>query len=588
MKEIKNTAVLAIVSCNNDVVNNENNDKEAPKTTPFTVVTLINENGFFELPYCEFISSGSLETQLLDSFYQSFDIGIKNRLTQEQLRPIGTYTVEREEYVEIVNAFVTIVDGKPTVNRKTGDKSPVWMSIDVFEHQALFGNHNQIIKDIRGKLLELALDPSNVFAFGELTRQVIIKKYLREESKKPWIQMLQNSGLYVHEYMHPGIAIDVIIFGYKKAEKGRRDELSILLTYRKKDPNLPDNVRDSWEGWSLPGTFLLQKLERMPEGAGHDYLKTPFEIDGKPAYPGIETVQEAAIRIVKEKTGIEIKEDEELYNIKPFVYHSRMGWKLRDGVPVITLPIFIPIAYEEVNNTTTTVTTSGCKWFPIKRMLWSIDKEVEGGTPRKLLRGGNNPLKLENDGKYKEITNDALDSNFSIERWKKEDWDNNNLNSPEEIGLPAADVYIQDEKLIIEYYNTINRPRVDNKPIQDRNSQFDPEPEDKELLIADHANILLSALQEISENSKQTLHIVSKLLEGGAFSPAEIKRVLETWFFPWIFSRSNMQKKLRDANNPLIIDKDEDKEAGGNSRSWSYNFVTPRDIDRILLNSKPF
>jgi hypothetical protein len=582
MKEVKNTAVLAIVSYSNDIDKKENNDNETLKSAPFTVVILINRNGLFELPFCEFKYGSSLEIQLLDSFYQSFEIGIKDQLTQEQLRPIGTYTLEREEYVEIVNAFVAFVDGKPTVNRITGDKSPEWMSIDVFEHQALFGNYNQIIKGIQEKLLKLALNPSNIFDFGEETKQIIFNNYLHKLPKKSLIMSLQKSGITAYNHIHPGVAIDLVIIGYKNAGKGRLDELSILLTYHKKDENLSDDEIDPWEDtWTLPGTFLQGNWITVPEGKDFNNIphkeKTPFKKEGKAVYPSVETVREAAKRVALYKTGIDIKDDE-LYNIKPFVHFSRMNWNLRDGGPVITLPVFIPMRYTEVNSKIATTTTSECKWFPIRRKLWLSDI-VDKNDNENALRGEGYPK----NGKLEKIKNDALDSNFPIETWKYEDWKGGCLLSPEEIGLPAADVYIKNEQLIIDYYKSVIRPRK-KKPIQD--TFYDKKQHN--LLVADHANIILAALQEISGNSRQTLHIVSKLLNGGTFSPAEIKRVLETWFFPWIFSRSNMQKKLRDAKNPLIIDKDEEKETGSNSRSWSYRFADPNEINEIMLKSKPF
>lgn len=564
MKEIKNTAVLAAVTYNEDT---------AEGVIPFTIATLINENGAFELPYFAINGECDIKTQLLDSFYRIVEIEGKAIVTPEQLRAIGSYSVEHEDYLEIVNAFMVFLDGKPAIRKKVGDKTPVWMNIDAFEHQPLYGNHNEIISDVREKLLEAALSPSSELAIGEETKKAIIAKYFPKDKavKHPWIKRLQGCGLNIHEYLHPGVAIDLVIFGYKKADKGRRDELSVLLTYRKKDERLAANEKDKWAGtWSLPGTFLLEKTVKDPDGN---------------EYPGLETVREAAVRIAKEKTGIQIAPEDVLYDIKPFVHHSRMGWELRDGSPVITLPVFLPIEYSDVNGSLSTLTTSECRWFSVKRQLWTVDKEVPGGLKKIALRGGEDgPQKLNDDGTVSTIS-DVTDDITTIALWRHGDFEEGMLRSPEEIGLPAADAYIRNGQLVIDYYQTVVRP---HRPIQDRNYDKKPDLEDGvELMTADHANIIISALQEIAGNTRRTLHIVSKLLSGGTFAPAEIKRMLETWFFPWAFSRSNMQKKLRDTNK-LIKEVTDEKAGEGKSRSWSYKFVDADEIDRCLLDSKPF
>lgn len=562
MKDIKNTVVLAAVTYNGNT---------AEGAIPFTLITLVNESGLFELPYCYIKEEGDMREQLLDSFYQHVEVDKTTLIEYEQLKSIGAYSIESDSHLEIVNAFMVILDGKPLIRKKDGDKTPVWMNLDFLEHQTLFGNHNRIISDLQEKLLEKALNLSADVSMGEETKQAIVNKYFPKEKelRQPWIKRLQKCGLNIYEFVHPGVAIDLVIFGYKKAEKGRRDELSVLLTRRKKDDNLSQNENDIWaDTWSLPGTFLRKEVATNPQGK---------------EYPGLETVRKAAKRVAKEKAGIEIGLDDVLYDLKPLVHHSRMGWALRDGSPVITLPVFLPIAYSEVDTTLSTATTSECRWFPIRRRLWTVDKELEGGVAKVALRGGvDGPQRLNEDGTFSPVT-DVMDDITTIAMWRPEDIPF--LRSPEEVGLPAADAYIQAGQFVIDYYQTIIRPHT---PLQDKNYDKNSTlPKDIELLTADHANIIISALHEISGNTKRTLHIVSKLLSGGIFAPAEIKRVLETWFFPWAFSRSNMQKKLRDTNR-LIQEMPDEKRGTGKSRSWSYRFVGADEIDAALLDNKPF
>lgn len=555
MKEVKNVAVLFAVTFNSNA--NEG-------AAPCNVVTLVNESGLFELPSCSICGEGEMRAQLLDSFHNAVDLESHERFSPEQLIQLGSYSVEHETYMEIISAFMVFIDGKPSIRAISGGKTPGWMSIDALKHQPLFDNSNVVIEDVRKKLLEAGLTPAGEFQMSEGTKKAIVQKYLPKEGedKAPWIQLLQKNGFRIHKYMHPGVAIDPVIFGYKKAEHGKRDELSILLTWRTRDKSLPEGVDDPWEGWSLPGTFLLEKKQSLD---GDDY-------------PGIETVREAAVRIVKEKTGIEIREEDEIFDLKPLVHHSRMGKKLRDGSPVITLPVFIPIEYSEVDSSASTLTTNGCQWFPIRRMLWS-----DNGESKVVLRGDKNPQKIDADGKIKPIK-DSEDDTTTIAMWGVQDMQY--LRSPEEVGFPAADAYIKDGQLFIEYYH---ENTCKHMPVQDRSYDRDYVKALKKdgiaLLIADHANIIISALQEISQNPRRTLHIVSRLLEGGTFAPSEIKRMLETWFFPWVFSRSNMQKKLQET---IKLIKKEETTAGKGERSWAYTFASEKEIDENLLHSKPF
>lgn len=385
-----------------------------------------------------------------------------------------------------------------------------------------------------------------------------------DTSKKHLTKGLQESGIYVHEHLHPGVAIDLVVFGYKKTKGGNNDELSVLLTYRKEDDNLPENIKDPWAGtWSLPGTFLKHKNADNPN-----------------EYPDLETVREAAVRVAKEKAGIDIDPNDVLYDLKPLIHTSRMGGVLRDGSPVITLPVFIPIEYTKVNEDTSTSTTAGCRWFPIKRELWTVN-EVSGGPKPIALRGGENgPIRVKSDGTYEDVT-DVMDDNTNIEFWKSDD--RASLRSPEEIGLPAADVYIQADKLIIKFYQNLIRPYT---PVQDRfYDESKTLPDGATLLTADHANIIISALQTVSESVPKTLHIVSRLLHGGVFKPIKIIRMLGTWWFPWSFSRSNMHKKLIASG--LIISMDEEKAKDSKSRNANYKFVDEVKIDAILRDIKP-
>ena len=589
MKVIENNAVLAVVTYNKDAAK-EVKDKDKANEVTITVATLLNANSSFELPYFLINGESDLRYQLLESFYRLVDIVGKDCITPEQLHSIGSYSITNGESTEIVSVFLAFVDGKPSIQCKDGDKTAVWMSIDAFEHLPLYGNHNVIINDIRKHLLEMAMTPSGGLSLGEETKRAIISKYCPKpkdnETKHPWhpwIKRLQGCGFNIYDNLHPGVAIDVVIFGYKKAEKGRHDELSVLLTYRKEDPNIDEGDIDEWAGtWSLPGTFLKEKMVEVPKDEGEDSPDIIKDKEGHRMFRCVETIREAVKRVACQKTGIEIKDDEELYYLRPLVHYSRMKWRHRDGSTVITLPVFIPIEYTEVNGKLSSLTTSECKWFPIKRKLWTINKEDGEGIKKEVIRGGDCPMKQNDDGLYVNITDDSVDENSTIETWKLKDWEDNNLRSPEEVGLPAADVYIQDNQLIIDYYKEVSRPY---KPIQDKNYIRGFKPEGKELLTADHANIIISALQEISSNTKRTLHIVSKLLDGGIFAPAEIKRMLETWFFPWIFSRSNMQKKLRDTNK--FIKEVSDKTSGSKNRSWSYVFADVDTIDKELLKNKP-
>ena len=149
MKDIKNTAVLAVVTYNN----------ELPESTiPFTVATLINENGSFELPHCTVNGDKDIREQLLDSFTKIAEIeGVA--INPDQFRSVGLYSIEHDDVLEVENAFVIFVDSKPAIRRIGGEKTPVWMNIDAFEHQPLYGNHNDIIYDvirnlIKGKLCQ--------------------------------------------------------------------------------------------------------------------------------------------------------------------------------------------------------------------------------------------------------------------------------------------------------------------------------------------------------------------------------------------------------------------------------------------------
>lgn len=555
MKSVNNIAVLATIAYNKDATE---------ESVPFTIVTLINENGSFELPYCIINGESDIKEQLLLSFYHIVDVDIKERITPEQLITVGSYSVEKDNCIEIVNAFMTFFDSKPSVRRKEGDKTPVWMSIDAFDHQRLHGNHNKIINDVQAKLLETAISPHNKQSFGEETKKEIINKYFPKDKQTilPWIKRLQGCGLNIHEFIHPGVAIDLVIFGYKKTMTGNNDELSVLLTYRKRDESLPENVKDPWANtWSLPGTFLHET--------------EAYDQNGN-KYPGLETVREAAVRVAKEKTGIDIQPEDVIYNIKPFVHHSRMGGVLRDGSPVITLPVFIPIEYTKVNESISSLTTSGCRWFPIKRELWTVN-DVEGGPVPVAIRGGKDgPQKIKDDGSLEEVT-DVMDDNAPIELWRTKDM--KSLRSPEEIGLPAADVYIRDGQLVIKFYQKIIRPY---RPVQDMYYDDNPSiPEGAELMTADHANIIIAALQEVSQSVVKTLHIVSKLLHGNTFKPINIIRMFGTWWFPWSFSRSNMHKKL--VTNGFILPVPED----GKSRNGNYYVVNDEEIDRIMLDIKP-
>lgn len=548
MKSIKNTAVLVAVS---------HNDKPTKGIIPFTIATLINENGLFELPNCDVNGETDIKSQALEAFQRVVDIEDANPVTVNQLKQIGSYSFDRESHLEITNAFMFFIDGKPAIHKNEGDKTPAWVNIDAFDHQALLGNQNDIISDVKDILLEAALSPTDNSIVCESTKKAIIKKYfpIDEKYRIPWINRLQESGINIHEHLHPGVAIDLVIFGYRNTSGGNHDELSVLLTYRKNDDSLSEDIKDPWAGtWSLPGTFLKHKNANDPD-----------------KYPDLETVREAAVRIAKEKAGIDINPDEIFYETRPFVHTSRMGGILRDGSPVITLPVFIPIEYTKVNENTSSLTTNGCKWFTIKRELWSTN-----GKDGVALRGGDNPLRAKGDGTY-EVVTDVMDDNSQIETWRTEDIAS--LRSSEEIGLPAADVFIQDDKLVIKYYQTLIRPHT---PIQDR---FYEKPQGVTLMTADHANIILSALQTVSESVSKTLHIVSKLLNGGTFKPIKIIRMLSTWWFPWSFSRSNMHKKL--IANGLIIPMPEEKAKDPKSRNASYKFVEENKIDDILRYIKP-
>lgn len=587
MKEVKNTAVLALVSYNEaENLTNEN--------IQFTIATFVNENGSFELPYCSVDGEGDIKQQLLDSFYNIADIDGLKLITPKQLKTCSSYSSEHENYVEVTSAYMIFLDGKPAIRKIAGEKTPAWMNIDVFEHQALFKDQNEIINVIKEKLLEFAITPSSDIDLGERAKAAIIGKYFPKDEKirQNWVQRFQKSesGFNVYEYIHPGVAIDLLIFGYKNLDEkkgGKKEnsaEISILLTKRKNAETPTVNDTDFLDGsWSLPGGFLLENEEI-----------TIDDTDGKEhKLRTIETINEAAIRIVKEKIGYTengqsiINEDTLLYNLKPFIHHSRMNWTWRDGSQVITLPVFIPINYSDVNSKQS-LTTSSCKWFPIKRVLWTDNNKTE------LLRGDKRQ-KLNADGSLSTISKTS-DDNVSIYNWKKDDcnffvnynWsENQNVNknilrSPEEIGLPAADVYIRDEKLYIDYYHSIVKP---HRPIQDMNfdniNKRPSLPLGTELMTADHANILLCALQEISRNTYQTLHIVSKLLNGAIISTSDVTRMFETLFFPWAFSLSSMHKKLV-VTNKWMINVDTDKE-----RSHKYRFANDEELDASFQEIKP-
>lgn len=599
MKNIKNTAVLAAISSNN---------KQG--TINFTVLTLA-QNSSFELPYCEIDGEKDMRAQLSETFNGSIMVDGHGPVSPEQLEACGSYSVENENYLEIVNAYMTFLDGEPRIDRKNGEKVPLWMNIDGLEGQPLYGNHNEILKGIKEQLLQAAMVPSGNNGDGEGTKSAIISKFFPEnkEIKHAWVERIQKSGrkLNVYEHMHPGVAIDLVVIGYKKSDDSinGKDEICILLTKRKKEDSLNNSDKDMWEGWSLPGTFLRSKEDCEKSGVF-----------------GLETIQQAAARVATEKTGIIIQPDDILYNVRPFIHHSRMNWRWRDGSPVITLPVVLPIKYCDLISKET-LTTSESKWFPIKRMLWTVNEEVEGGLKKIALRGDKEAQTINEDGTISDVKPDE-DDNTSIYRWEDAlcdfrtnyDWENirgtkgeqtcpdnlkNILRSPDEIGLHAADVYIKDDKLVIDYYHRITTP---HRPIQDWN--YDDEdkrpalPQGTELLIADHANIIIRALQEISSNADLTLHIVCKLLKGGVFKPIEVTKIMDLFFFPWSFSQSTMHKKLtrvteeddkkknakkkkKIVNKNLLVKVPQNKQ-----RENTYQFVDEKELENILLNSKPF
>lgn len=572
MKKIVNTAVL--VAFKYDLGAAKKLPKKKDKgindgeqhTFPLFALTLIDENFQYMLPCCELDGESDMKEQLISSFYDTAELG-GNAITAQNLKQVGVYSINHKDDLEIVNAFMVFLKGTPPLEKKGEDKTPKWLNVETII--PLHGNQNEVFSDAQDKLLEYLLDPSDDMPIDEDTRGTIIKEYFpgNTDTTRPWVRSLQKGGIKIHEYLHPGVAIDLVIFGYRDTSADRRgkktssteqDELSVLLTYRKKDGALED---DPWaDTWSLPGTFL-----RVKNTAG---------------YPDLETVREAATRVAKEKTGIDVNPEDVFYDIKPFVHTSRMGGKLRDGSPVITLPVFIPVEYQQIQGKSS-LTTSDCRWFAIKRELWT-ENDVEGRPAPIALRGGKDgPLKLNKEGKLEKV-NDVMDDNASVEVWRPEDWrpgEPESLRSPEEIGLPAADVYILDDQLVVKFYQSIVRPY---RPVQDKTYDDKPAlPEGAKLMTADHANIVISALQAASESLSRTLHIVSKLLNGGSFKPVKIIRMLSTWWFPWTFSRSNMDKKLK--SNSLIKPVPED----GKQRCGNYTFASDAEIDRIMRDIKP-
>lgn len=595
MKDTENTAVLVAISSTTE------ND-----TSRFSAFSLFNNtDDLFEFPYCNIDGHINIEAQLLSTLYSIAEFKGVAAITPNQLKACGSYSIEHENHLEVINAYMVLLDGEPQIIEKGSGMNPNWREFNKLDNLPFFGNHKIIFEDIKKQLLETALSPTTDSLFGEETAKAIIRQFFPKDEEGKinrsvmhnWAKRLQNCGrdFNVHEYMHPGIAIDLIILGYTNPDIDNKvkEEACILLTKRKKDLELGDSINDIWEGWSLPGTFLRSKED--PENK---------------SVLGLETIQEATARVAKEKTGIDIQPDDILHNIKPFVHHSRMNWRWRDGSPVITLPVILPIRHCEIISKET-LTTSESKWFPIKRMLWTTNDEVQGGLKKVALRGGDDPLKIENGSVQKVEAYE--DDNTGIYKWEKEkcecltnyNWgttdnaadshisyeENSNsiLRSPDEIGLHAADVYIKEEKLCIDYYHNIVSP---HRPVQDwnydyvldQNGKSYPKlpPAGTELLIADHANIIISALQEISGNDDLALNILYRLLKGVTVRPIEVTKMLELLFFPWSFSQSTMHKKL---TTKLLTPAPSNQ---GMVRKNAYQFKNEEEFAQFMKKRKPF
>ena len=497
--KIRNIALLAVLAHNDDATASD---------YPFSVlvIQLASGGGKLALPFIVYDGEDSdLKVGVTDYINNNITFHPGVKISPSELHLVQTYCVDNKDgnTKDIVTAYMVTIEGMPLASK--ADKSSViitalWMNIETMMGQSMFGNHNAILKDIRARLLEIAVSPTNASGVYRGTNKEIIRHYFDDKLRDEWIKKLCSYGFNIYPNSHPEVAVDVVLFGYRDDEFGH--SLSVMLTKR-------SYGEEGANRWGLPST----------------YIKTV----GEP--PVMESQLEAAKRALREKTHINT-DNISFYPLKPFSHPARMRGKNEEGVSVITLPLFAIVKYEDVNPSfdAKTERTSGCNWFPIERIL--LTKQGEGG---QIIREGVNAYDkydLDDKGQPKKV----FDTKEFTELYSVRDETDKLLLSPDEIGLPAADVYLNKGALVCKYYQ---EPDREIQPIQDGVAS-------EKTLFADHANIILAALHALKELSHFDTFVAKLIPEStSGFDPILFLRRWEDVNWPFKGERANFSKRVK-------------------------------------------
>lgn len=490
----RNIAALAIVTHNNTGIKS---------SYPFSILLVQRSNGesMLSLPFTEYDGKDTdLKTCLSRYIKEHISFPKDLVLSDSEMILVQTYCVRNEanDSVDIITAYMITVDGMPIPSRVEGQSdiiTALWMNIETMGSQRMEGNHNQILEDIKGRLVDLAISPINKSDVINKTPKAIIDNYFDEDKRRIWINRLFSYGFNIYEHAHPEVAVDVVLIGYRDTEAERG--LSVLLTKRTYG-ELGANR------WALPSTFLT-----IPKDSSD-----------------FESQLIAAKRALDEKTGID-STNLSFYPLKPFSHPSRMRGKKEEGVSVISLPLVAIVKYEDINpKQIVTERTSGCRWFPIDRTLYT-KQGIDGILIRDAVKAYHKNPGANGKRDYKDT--EEFKGRLSIRL------DGDKLLSPDEIGIPAADVYVDGNKLICNYYQEPDRSVL---PIQDT------ETENVERLYADHANIILEALQALKERSHFDT-FPAKLIPEDGFEPMVFQKRWEDINWPFKASRANFQKRVK-------------------------------------------
>ena len=503
--KIRNIASLAILSYDKGYVSK---DGATLSNCPFSVLVVQTSFGEGKLALPFIVYDGSepdLVLGITNYINDNVTLGSGLEINPSDLSLVQTYCVDNIESrtKDVITAYMVSIDGMPHASK--ADKSnniitALWMNIETMIGQPMFGNHNAILKDIQARLLEITVSPASVSGDYLGTNKEIVRRYFDDKLRNEWIKKLFSYGFNIYPHSHPEVAVDVVLFGYRDDEFGH--SLSVMLT--KRSYGIEGNNR-----WGLPGTFI------MAEG------------DPSVFKSQLETAKSALL----EKTSINA-DNIDFYPLKPFSHPARMRGRNEEGVSVITLPLFAIVKYEEVNPVfeTRTERTSECNWFPIERIL--LTKQGEDGL---IIREGVNAYDkddLDDQGQPKRI----FDTKEFTELYSFRDETDKQLRSPDEIGLPAADVYLDKGTLVCKYYQ---EPDRDLQPIQDGDAS-------ENTLFADHANIILAALHALKELSHFDTFAAKLLPESASgFDPILFLRRWEDVNWPFKGERANFSKRVK-------------------------------------------